>query len=271
MDLLFVGTAAADVETALKCDCPHCSAIRRLGGRNLRHYASLLVDGRLLLDCGPTVPWRLAELDVPPAQVEALVITHSHEDHLDLRAVGDLLQARPADRGPLPVYGNSGAVGMLAPLDGRLDLHEVTPGREVEVLGRPCVPVPANHNVPGEETLNWLIGAPGGWLLYATDTGWPRPETWDLLAARKLVGAVIEATFGLCGESDLPPGYLTQHLNWPNFLRLREELIGRGLLPADAPCLATHVSLHHAPIHDELSQHAAPPVVLAYDGLRVRI
>jgi len=269
MDLLFVGTGAADVETALKCDCDHCRAIRRLGGRNLRHYASLLVDGRLLLDCGPTVSWRLAELDVPPAQVAALVITHSHEDHLDLRAVADLLRARPDERGPLPVYGNSGAVALLAPLADRLDLHEVTPGCEVEVLGRPCLPVRANHTVPGEETLNWLIGGEGGWLLYATDTGWPLPETWDLLAAHRLTAAVIEATFGLCGEADLPPGYLTQHLNWPSFLRLREEFIRQGILSAEAPCLATHVSLHHAPIHDELCQLAVPPVALAHDGLRL--
>lgn len=271
MDLLFVGTAAADVETALSCDCVHCRAIRRLGARNLRHYASLLLDGRILLDCGPTVPWRLAELDVPPAQIEALVITHSHEDHLDLRAVGDLLQARPADRGPLPVYGNSGAVALLAPLADRLCLHEVTPGEAVEVLGRPCLPVRANHSVPGEATLNWLLGGLDGWLLYATDTGWPLPETWDLLAAHRLTAAVIEATFGLCTENDLPPGYLSGHLNWPTFLRLREALVGQGLLPADAPTFATHISLHRAPIHDELSQHATPPVVLAYDGLRVQV
>ncbi len=269
MELLFVGTAAADVETALSCDCPRCSAIRRLGGRNLRHYASLLLDGRILLDCGPTVPWRLAELDVPPAQIEALVITHSHEDHLDLRAVGDLLRARPADRGPLPVYGNRGAVALLAPLADRLDLHEVAPGDEVTVLGRPCVALPANHSVPGEETLIWLLGGPDGWLLYATDTGWPLPQVWNLLAAHRLTVAVIEATFGLCTEDDLPPGYLTGHQNWYSFLRLREELVARGLLPADAPTFATHVSLHRAPILDELSPLATPPVVLAYDGLRV--
>lgn len=269
MELLFVGTGAADVETALTCDCPHCSAIRRLGGRNLRHYASLLVDGRLLLDCGPTVPWRLAELHVPPAQVEALVITHSHEDHLDLRAVGDLLQARAPERGPLPVYGNSGAVALLEPLRDRLELVEVAPGDEVTVLGRPCVALPANHSVPGEETLIWLLGDPRGWLLYGTDNGWPLPAAWDLLASHPLCAAVLEATFGLATEHDLPPGYLTGHLNWPSFLRLREEFIARGLLPADAPTFATHVSLHRAPIHDELSQLAVPPVVLAYDGLRV--
>jgi len=272
MDLLFVGTGAADVATPLTCGCDNCRAIRRHGGRNLRHYASLLVDGRLLVDCGPSVPWRLAELDVPPGQVEALVITHSHEDHLDLEAIRALLRARPPQMGPLPVHANAASLAALAPLRGQLDLVEATPGREVCVQGRRFLPVRANHlAAPEEITLNWLIGAADGWLLYAADTGWPLPETWDLLAAETLVAAVMEATFGLAGEGDLPPGYLTHHLNWPEFLRLREALIAGGILASEAPALATHVSLHFTPPHDELAPHAVPPVVVAHDGLQVTI
>ena len=60
----------------------------------------------------------------------------------------------------------------------------------------------------------------------------------------------------------------------PTMLGLEGITLGNGpdgLLPADAPTFATHVSLHCAPIHDELSRLAEPPVVLAYDGLRVEI
>lgn len=270
MDVLFTGTGAADFETALKCGCDHCTAIRTRGARNLRHYASALVDDRLLFDCGPTVPWRIAELDVPPAQVEALFITHSHEDHLDLPAIEHLLRARPAQAGPLPVYGNEASRAALAGLDGRLQLIPAVPGEAVEVLGRHFVPVKANHIIEQEETLNWLIGGDGGWVLYGTDTGWPLDETWDILASHRLSAAIVEATFGMLRPED-HPGYMTYHMNWPRFLELREELVAREVLGAGAPYIATHISLHHAPIHDELSPLAQPPVVVAHDGLRVRL
>jgi ribonuclease BN (tRNA processing enzyme) len=270
MECLFVGTGAADYETAFTCDCAHCAAIRRRAGRNLRHYASLLVDGRLLIDCGPTVAWRLAELDVPPAQVEALVITHSHEDHLDVAAVRSLLVARAPERGPLPVYGNGAALAALAPLAERLQLQEVTPGEEIVILGRACVPVRANHIVETEDTLNWLIRYSGGWLLYGTDTGWPLPETWVALRARGLSAAIIEATFGTAAD-DIHPDCLTHHLNWREFLRLRDALVAAGILPTDGPYLATHISQHYAPPHDDFAPQAQPPVMLAHDGLRVRL
>lgn len=267
MELLFVGTGSADYDVVFKCDCANCTGIRVRGARNIRHYASLLVDGRILLDCGPSVPWRLAELDIPPSQVQALVITHSHEDHVAVGAVGDLLRARPAADGPLPVCGNRQTLAALAPLAERLRLIEATPGQAVDILGRPFVPVRANHIVEQEETLNWLIGTERGWLWYGTDTGWPLAETWEMLRAKPLAGAIVEATFGLAG-AEAHPDCLTHHLNWPEFLRLREELVAHSILPADAPYLATHISQHYAPIHDEFRHHAAAPVMVAHDGLR---
>jgi Cft2 family RNA processing exonuclease len=272
MELLFVGTGAADYTTPHTCDCRTCTGIRQRGGRNIRHYASLLLDGRILLDCGPTVPWRLAELDVPPAQIEALVFTHSHEDHVDAGAVADLLRARGDEQGRLRVYGNSESLAVLADLADRLELTAVAPGDEVSVLGRRFRAVRANHVVTPEElTLNWLIEHGDGWLLYATDTGWPLPETWAALAAEGLAAAVVEATFGTHGEADLPPGYLSGHMNWPTFLRLREEFLARGILAAEAPYLSTHMSQHFAVLHEELEREAEAPVVLAFDGLRVRV
>lgn len=269
MDLLFVGTGAADYETVFTCPCPTCVTIRARAARNLRHYASLLVDGKLLLDCGPTVPWRLAELDVPPAQVEALVFTHSHEDHLDPEAVRSLLVAREPQRGPLPVYGNAAVRAKLAGVEG-LAWHEVRAGETVAVLGYELTALRARHIMEIEQTLVWVVDDGAARLWYATDTAWPPEDTWEALLKMKLTGVVAEATFGREGP-EIHGDCLTNHLNWPEFLKLREALLTAAIITSETPFLATHLSQHIAPPHDELCQSATPPVAVAYDGLRLSL
>lgn len=265
MDLLFVGTGAADYDAVFKCACYNCTTTRARHARNLRHYSSLLVNGRLLIDCGPTVPWRLAELDVPPSQVEAIAFTHSHEDHLDAQAVASLLVARGEGRGPLGVWGNAAAMAALAELEG-IEPHTVTAGESVYACGVALTAVRANHIPDQEQTLNWLFSDGRSRLVYATDSAWPLEDTWQALLAFHPTAVIAEATFGLLGPSE-HGDCLTHHLNWPEFLRLRDELISASAILPDSPFIATHLSQHLVPPHEEFSQNAVPPVAVAYDGL----
>lgn len=270
MDLLFIGTGAADYEKAFSCTCQTCATVRARGGANLRHYSSLLLNGNVLIDCGPTAAWRLAELDVPPTQVEAVVFTHSHEDHCDPEAMASLIVARGAERGPLPIHGNEPTLTRLAEVEG-LQPHLVAPGTTVEIAGLHLLAVAANHIIDVEETLNYVISDGDTRLLYATDTGWPLEKTWEALTAVQPTAVVAEATFGLLQGPDLPPGYLTYHLNWWEFLRLRDEMIGVSMIGAETPFVATHISQHHAPPHEQFVNNALPPVMVAYDGLSLRV
>lgn len=269
MDLLFVGTGAADYETVFKCACANCATNRARCAQNLRHYSSLLLNGKLLIDCGPTVPWRLAELDVPPAQIEAIVFTHSHDDHLDAEAVASLLVARGEGRGALAVYGNAAAMAALEGLDG-LERQEVPAGESIFTCGVALTAVRANHIPDQEQTLNWLISDGCSRLVYATDTAWPMADTWQALLAFHPTAVVAEATFGLLGPDD-HGDCLTHHLNWPEFLRLREELIAASAILAETPFIATHLSQHLLPPHEEFCQNAVPPVAVAYDGLSLSL
>jgi len=266
MHILFVGTGAADYEAALHCDCPNCRHIRAHGGRNMRHYSSLLINGAVLVDCGATVPWRLAELGLPPSCVEAILFTHSHGDHLDPPAVEALLRARRPERGPLPVYANEASLETLGELRGGLLSHCLSPGDAFEVGDLRVTALHANHIVQEEEALNFVVEDGQTRLLYATDTAWPLPTTWRALQALPLDTAIVEATFGLLDGSS-HPDCLTHHLNWTEFLRLRKALIEASVLPATAPFLATHLSLHSVPPHDRFSRLAQPPAVVAHDGM----
>lgn len=267
MELLFVGTGAADYKSPLSCTCENCTYIRTHGGRNLRHYSSLLVGGRVLLDCGPTAAWRLAELDVAPAVVEAVVFTHSHEDHLDVEALQALLRAREPARGPLPVYGNAAALSRLEAVPG-LDCRLVRAGETIEAAGMQCSALRARHPIEGEETLVWVVAGEGRRFLYATDTAWPPDDALLALRQLQLDAVVAEATFGLLEESDYL-GYMQHHMNWPIFGRLRQELLEAGTIAAATPFVATHLSLHWLPPHDQFSLLAEPPVAVAYDGMRL--
>ena len=53
MELLFMGTAAAEGAPALFCECEHCKFARKHGGREIRSRAGALLDGVLKLDFGP--------------------------------------------------------------------------------------------------------------------------------------------------------------------------------------------------------------------------
>ena len=53
MKLLYLGTAAAEGLPASFCNCAICENARRVGGREVRSRAQLLVDGELLIDFPP--------------------------------------------------------------------------------------------------------------------------------------------------------------------------------------------------------------------------
>ena len=55
MELLFLGTGAAQGYPAIFCRCENCEAARQRGGRSIRRRSALLVNDDLLLDFGPDV------------------------------------------------------------------------------------------------------------------------------------------------------------------------------------------------------------------------
>jgi len=235
---------------------------------NVRTYASALVNGRLLLDCGPTVAWRLAELDVSGGRVEALLLTHAHSDHLDSDAIATLARAADRER-PLRVYGNSAACAELGAHGDAVALEEVAPGDVFEAGGMRVVALPANHDTDNQVALNYGLSSAAGSLLYATDTAWPAPQWWELARAVQPGVLVIEATFGPLAPGE-HPDCLTHHLNWTEAQRLVAELTTAGILAPQALCYATHLSQHFVPIHDRWTEATAGSrLQVAYDGLRI--
>ena len=100
MDVLVVGSGSADGWPNPFCGCGSCTA-ERVAGR-ARGQTSALVDGRLLLDCGPQTPNQVqaAGLDLP--RLRHVLVTHQHPDHC---APAFLLYRSWAGDAPLHVVG----------------------------------------------------------------------------------------------------------------------------------------------------------------------
>ena len=69
MKMMFIGTGAADYDWS------------RYGEEGISGSTATLIDDRLLIDCGPTVPAALERFGQDRAKIGDIVITHNHDDH----------------------------------------------------------------------------------------------------------------------------------------------------------------------------------------------
>ncbi|MGN1246847.1 MAG: MBL fold metallo-hydrolase [Muribaculaceae bacterium] len=101
MKILFLGTGTSTGVPQIGCHCRVCTSS---DPRDKRYRASAMVEvegKHLLIDCGPD--FRSQILTVENPQVDAVLVTHSHYDH-----VGGFDDLRPfCYKTPMPVYGRA--------------------------------------------------------------------------------------------------------------------------------------------------------------------
>jgi L-ascorbate metabolism protein UlaG (beta-lactamase superfamily) len=130
---------------------------------------------RLLLDPG-VYSTGFAEL----TELDAILVTHQHPDHLDLERLPALLAANPAagllvDSGSAPLLTDAGIPHRVVGSGQRLELG----GTTVDVIGgdhgviHPDIPVVPNNG--------YLIDADAGTVLHPGDALDPSPRPVDLL------------------------------------------------------------------------------------------
>ncbi|HVK03388.1 MAG TPA: MBL fold metallo-hydrolase [Armatimonadaceae bacterium] len=270
MKVFFLGTGSAEGLPALFCGCAICREAHRRGGRERRTRSSVLIDDTVKIDLSPDT---LANAHAYPQirlwELRHLLFTHSHDDHFAARELQYLSpNFAPLRRDPLQVWGSADLIAKLLPeTDGffepaPLEFRPVVPFEEYAVGHLAVTPVTAHHK-PDELCLNYLLRDPAGRaLLYATDTGWYDPPTWEFLAGVPLHGVVVE-----CGKGESANGY-DGHLNLDDAVRFRQRLLaGGGLAPA-APFFLTHLCHTGLLLHEELSERCAPHGIrVAFDGM----
>jgi ribonuclease Z len=156
-----------------------------------------------LVDVGGSPIQKLRRLGLDPVDLSAVVVTHTHPDHvygLPALVQGLIILGR---RDPLPVYcrrEHVGLVGQLLELFGLVEadglavpITGVEPKEGVELLATPDLVVSASPNVHGRmPNLAVRVDAGGRSVVYSSDTR-PCPEVAAL--ARDATVLVHEATF----------------------------------------------------------------------------
>ena len=157
MEILFLGTAAAEGTPAVFCDCKMCRYAREKGGKEIRSRSGALIDGKLKLDFCPDSYMQMLKYGLDFSGIRSILIGHTHPDHFYYQ---DIQRCAPpdahpkADAKPLTVYGNERVGELLAPYlvkNKHLAFQRMIPFETVEIEGYQVTALEAVHTAGGEE------------------------------------------------------------------------------------------------------------------------
>lgn len=265
MEILLLGTGAADGWPNPFCSCASCTGALAAG--EVRGQTSALVDGRLMLDCGPEAPRAALRWSVTLAGVRHLLLTHSHPDHAGPTAV--LFRSWAGRAEPLDLVGPAEAIAVfqdwLGP-DDPVRARPVVAGDCLDLDGYLVRVLAAAHGdqMTGPGVLYDVTAPDGGRLLYATDTGPVPEETLRAATGRDYHVVLLEESFG----DRLDHG--TDHLDLGTFPLAVAALRSVGAVTSGTRVVAVHLG-HHNPPRDQLRARLAEWGAEALpDGARLR-
>lgn len=282
MELLILGSAAAEGIPALFCRCPLCRRAQELGGKDLRARCGALVNGHILLDLPPDIYHNKLRFRLNLAAVDVLLNTHAHADHF---APAEL--AMRSSRYYCHIPGEQPLRAWLAPesLERARQAFAFEFGGEVSDPSVQLLPakafepvdcgdviawaLPARHD-PALTCLFWLLVEPATRkaFLYAHDTGLPCPDTLHrlhaLLNGMVLAGVSMDCTWGTLTHAD------GSHMGLAENLEFRRLLLEAGSAGPDTRWYVNHFSHNCGLTHAELSaRFGAEGFSVLYDGARI--
>lgn len=171
MKILFLGTGAAD------------SMGKEISGKenhDLRRCASALIDGKILIDCGPFTLSALSEAGVNFSEITDLIITHEHGDHYDITSVKVL------EENGVRVWAQKGSERIES-------FKKMEYLKEYSIGGLKVTSLPANHEASPQHL---FIEENGKTLFYGLDGAWFLGDTVRFLENKEIDLFVFDATCG---------------------------------------------------------------------------
>jgi phosphoribosyl 1,2-cyclic phosphate phosphodiesterase len=249
-----LGTGTSMGIPMIGCRCTVC----RSGdphNRRLRTSALIQAGERtILLDAGPDLREQALRADI--ARLDALLLTHSHADHV--AGIDDLRPINFAMRAAIPLYATDDTLASIRERFGyaftngsegstrpSLELHEFRHGEPFTVADIPILPLAVQHGT-------WTISAFRiGRLGYVTDAS-----------------AISEATRAALRDLDTLVLNALRHTHHPTHFTVADALdVIADLRPRRALLVHMGHELDHEATNAELPGH----VRLAYDGQVVEI
>jgi phosphoribosyl 1,2-cyclic phosphate phosphodiesterase len=257
MRLTFLGTGTSFGVPQIGCACSVC---RSPDPRDRRTRAGALLQAdraSILIDTPPEL--RLQLVAAGQAQVDAVLYTHGHADHVN--GIDDLRMFSVRQHCPLPLYGPPETLERLRmsfdyifndtvrPYEGTskpcLELHPLEPAEPAEVAGLEVLPLAFEHGHMR------VYGYRVGDVAYITDVkSVPAEQRGRLRGLRVLVLNAL---------------WWRPH---PTHLSIGEAIETAQDLAAERTYL-THLT--HETAHSELAGQLPPGILPAYDGLTVEV
>ncbi len=288
MKITYIGTAASEGLPALFCQCPICTEARKNMGKEFRGRAGICVNDKLLVDFPPDIYHGAAKAGVNLAEVEDIVVTHSHEDHFtpyELSTRREPVYCKRTAPGKLHVYGNMSTGAKLnSYVPGAADGHGESHGlvfdyaksfEPIETAADVTVTMlPADHDKHQECRMMFIVeNATGKTFLYAHDTGLFPEETVEFLKGKRCDLISLDCTNVLLGDEND-----RNHMGIRADIRMRQILLDNGTADENTQFIVHHFS-HNGFIPDgkvcpqpEFEKMAADHgFMMSYDGMKVEI
>lgn len=272
LEILFLGTAAAEGYPGAFCNCRNCLRAKEEGGRSLRKRSAIAINGELLVDLPPDLYSSAIQHGMDLSRLRSILVTHSHSDHFS----PGILEFRkhPFAFTPLPklkLFCNEPLLHVVESAIGgmegaKLEPRPVSPFEEYRAGRYSFTPIPANHtaSLKGETPLNYVIERGGKAVLYASDTGPYGSEVLDFLLKKRFDAIIVECTMGR--------KFYERHMNYESVLDFRKQAEGAGAIKKGGKFITTHFAHDGCGTYPLVRKFFRPHGIdVAYDGMLVRI
>ncbi len=274
MELLLLGTSAAEGWPAPFCGCDACENELLLGGPNVRTRSGALIDGELKIDFGPDTVMQMQRSGRDLRSVKTLIFTHHHSDHFvasELDWATHPFTLTPGAKGSIELWGNANVIAGMKRFYSPdqfealpYTCREFKPGDHfTTAAGDDVWAMPADH-CAGASVLR--IRRRGKTIFYGHDSGFYPAATLDQLSdGIALDVALLDCTNGGLDAND-------QHLCASGVVQMVNELRRRKAIIEQTRVLATHFSHGGKWMHEELVKYFLPHKIgVAYDGLSLSV
>jgi len=188
MRVTFLGTGTSGGVPAINCSCDVCTSENP---KNKRLRCSVMIETgglHLLIDTTPDLRQQL--LTRPFPKIDAVLLTHSHADHIF--GMDELRRFNYSQKGPIPVYGNAATIERVKLIydyafikniwkNGVPSLTANEISAEFEISGVQIMPIELDHG--SSRILGYRIGD----FAYCTDVNHIPEESYDLLQNLKVL------------------------------------------------------------------------------------
>ncbi|WP_108822882.1 MBL fold metallo-hydrolase [Dysgonomonas sp. Marseille-P4361] len=252
MNIKFLGTGTSSGIPEIGCGCEVCTS-NNIKDRRLRASVLLNINGiKILIDCGPD--FRQQILPEPFSPLDGILLTHEHYDHVggldDLRIFSKL--------GKVHLYANGITLDAIRrrmpysfsenPYPGVpvFTMHEVDKRERFSIAGVQIIPIEVKHyKLP-------VLGYRVANFVYLTDVKTIPEEEYCKLEGVDVL--VINA---------LRKGEHMSHLSLYEALAIIEKVSPKR-------AYLTHIS-HDMGLHEEVEKELPENVLIAYDGLEIKL